>query len=342
MNIYRKRQDKIIIALILFIVGNFLFPIEGQAKENMLNFYVKPEFPASQLEGSNNYFDVNLAPGETEKLILTLQNDEEEDIQVNITPHTAYTNVQGVVEYGKDAENQDSTLVYSLMELIEPIEPITLAAKESEKVEITLNMPKESFKGILAGGLRIEKFKDKKEEDGKEEGIAINNEFSYIIGVIVSNSRSKIQTDLNLLDVYADQLNYRNVVSATIQNITSTFVNNLEIEATIQKVGEDKILYTMNREQMQMAPNSNFKFPISLQGDRFKSGEYTLNLIARSGEEEWVWKKNFSIKAEQAHELNLKDVTIDKSQNWWVIFLISIVILLLVLIFLFVIKKKKE
>lgn len=331
------------VLLSIVALFSFLFPTVAQANEGTLNFYVTPEFPESQVEGSNSYFDINLGPGEKEAFTVKLQNASDEPIRVQITPHAAYTNVHGVVEYGKDVPNPDETLIYSMDELIESSDIIELAGNETKTVSVSLHMPDETFEGFLAGGLRISEIKEEQEESSSnEEGVAIKNEFAYVIGVIVSNSRDSVQPDLDLLDVFADQLNYRNVISATIQNFTPTFVNRMAVEATIQRVGEEEILYEASEEMMQMAPNSNFDFPISLEGDRFQSGEYILNLKATSGDEEWSWTREFTIEADEARSLNRADVTIDTSINWWMIGAIILVVLLLGVILYLLIQKKKE
>lgn len=325
----------------LFSLLFVLFPSVAQAEET-LSFYVTPEFPESQVEGSTSYFDLNLGAGETETLALKLQNASSETIQVQVTPHTAYTNVHGVVEYGKDAQDPDNSLMYSLDELIDPSGVIELAGNETKTITVPLHMPEELFEGFLAGGLRITEVKEEQEETtSNEEGVAIKNEFAYVVGVVVSNSRDSVQPDLDLLDVFADQLNYRNVISATIQNFTPTFVNRMAVEATVQRVGEDEVLYEASEEMMQMAPNSHFDFPISLEGDRFQSGDYVLKLRAISGEEEWSWERTFTIDAEEARSLNRADVTIDTSLNWWMIGSIVLVILLLGVILYLLIQKKK-
>lgn len=144
-----------------------------------------------------------------------------------------------------------------------------------------------------------------------------------------------------MLDVFADQLNYHNVISVNLQNFTPTFVNRLEVEATVQRVGEEDILYQAIQEQMQMAPNSNFNFPISLEGDRFRSGEYLLKMMARSGGEEWQWERKFTIEADEARTLNQQDVKIDTSLNWWLVAAIILIILLLLLIVWLLIKKRR-
>lgn len=325
----------------LFSLLLVLFPSVAQAEET-LSFYVTPEFPESQVEGSNSYFDLNLRAGETETLALKLQNASSDPIQVQVTPHTAYTNVHGVVEYGKDAQEPDNSLMYSLDELIDSSGVIELAGNETKTITVPLRMPEDSFEGFLAGGLRIMEVKEEQEEPtSNREGVAIKNEFAYVVGVVVSNSRNSVQPDLDLLAVFADQLNYRNVISATIQNFTPTFVNRMAVEATVQRVGEDEILYEASQEMMQMAPNSNFDFPISLEGDRFESGEYVLNLKAISGEEEWFWEKTFTIEGNEARELNRSDVTIDTSINWWMIGSIVLVCLLLIIVLYLIFQKRK-
>lgn len=326
----------------LFSFVLFFFPMVGYAEEGNLPFYVTPEFPNSQVEKSDRYFDLNLPAGATETLSLTLQNATNEPVRVQVTPHTAYTNVHGVVEYGKDAAVPDTSLQYSLDELIEPSGEIELAGNETKTITVPLHMPEKSFDGFLAGGIRIAEVKEEQEEPtSNEEGVAINNEFAYVVGVVVSNSRDSVQPDLDLLEVVADQLNYRNVISATIQNFTPAFVNRLSVEATVHRAGENDVLYEASEEGMQMAPNSHFNFPISLAGDRFQSGEYVLNLKATAGEEEWSWERTFTIETDEARALNRADVTIDSSLNWWIIGSIILVILLLGVILYLLIQKQK-
>lgn len=318
------------------------WPIVSQATEETLSFYVTPQLPDSQVSGDKGYFDLNLEPGETETLALQLQNAGEEPIRIQVTPHTAFTNVHGVVEYGKEAEEPDNTLVHELGTLIEPTDVIELAGKETTVVSLPIHMPEESFDGFLAGGLRIAEVKEDQEEaESDEEGFAINNEFAYVVGVVVSNSRASVQPDLDLLDVFADQLNYRNVISARIQNFTPTFVNRMAVEAAVYRAGENDVLYEASQEMIQMAPNSNFAFPISLEGDRFQSGEYVLKLKATSGEEEWSWERPFTIDAEEARALNREDVMIDTSVNWWMIGAIVLVVLLIGVVLYLLIQKQK-
>jgi len=338
---YKKHQKHTHTLMWLLAVLFFFLPLSARAEEQALNIYATPLFPESQVDEGKGYYDLNLAPNQKEILRLEVGNTSAEPIRVQVTPHTAYTNVLGKVEYGKDAPEADPTLVYSLADLMEPSGMIELAGNETRVVEIPVQMPAEDFEGFLAGGLRIAEFKDEVEESDEPEGegVAIKNEFAYVLGVVVSNSRDSVQPELELLDVFADQLNYRNVISATLQNFTPTFVNRLAVEATVKRAGENDVLYEANQEMMQMAPNSNFDFPISLEGDRFRSGEYILELTATSGENEWSWTREFTIEADEARKLNREDVTVDTSINWWMVGSIILIVLLLMIILYLIIRK---
>jgi len=335
----KKNDRHLWVLAILF----FFFPTSVQAEETALNIYAIPLFPDSQVDEDKGYYDLNLAANQKETLRLEIGNTSAEPIRVQVTPHTAYTNVLGNVEYGKNAKEADPTLTYSLDELITPSGVIELAGNEKKMVELPLQMPEEAFDGFLAGGLRIAELKEETEEADETtgEGVAIENEFAYVVGVVVSNNRNSVQPELELLDVFADQLNYRNVISATLQNFTPTFVNQLAVEATVKRAGENDVLYKGEKKMMQMAPNSNFNFPIPLEGKRFRSGSYVLELTAASGENEWSWTREFTIEADEARKLNREDVMIDSSINWWMIGAIILLILMLRLVFYLIRQKKR-
>lgn len=309
---------KKILFLFILLVGILIFPTNGWA-ETGLDFNVQPKFSKNQLEGNSSYFDLNLKEGTIETLYLDISNSSERDIEIEVTPHTAFTNLNGVVEYAKNPEFFDSSLSQKLGELIDTPEPFILKKGETREVEIVLTMPEKKFEGLLAGGLRIEETSNKETLNSGKEGLNIENSFSYVIGIVVSNNRSAVPPELELLDVFPDQLNYRNVFSATIQNSMPTFVNQLEVEAIIRAEGKEDILYTSESTGMQMAPNSYFNYPIPLEGDRFTNGNYVANVTARSGEYEWNWEQKFTVNKETARRFNHEDVTIESVLNWWMI-----------------------
>lgn len=336
-NAFVKKSVISISMLIFFFFGSVLTHGDDRA-----DFYVTPNLPKNQLADSENYFNVLLAPHTKESLKLTLINAKNEPLTINVTAHTAYTNNNGVVEYGKDADTPDASLNWSIAALLATPGIVKLKANETKTIDITLTMPKELFSGVLAGGIRLQKVKGSEgseevsEETDKSQQLSIENEFAYVIGVVARNEQESMSPDLTLLDVFPDQLNYRNVFSATIHNSMPTYVNQLTVEAKIKRKGSNDILYQTKKETMQMAPNSSLDLPISLAGDSFKGGSYVAEISASSGENTWEWTKAFTVKSDEAKAFNQSDVTIDHSLKWWwiipvvMISLLSIIVLLLV------------
>jgi hypothetical protein len=333
---------KLLMGLGLFVLALLPTTVNGD-EQSELNFFIEPVLPSSQLTGgSTGYFDLNLAPGKSDVLGIKIQNNADKAIDIQISAHTAFTNVNGVVEYGKDAEVVDSTLPHSLAELVECPGTLHIESNQSKTVELPIQMPAEEFEGILAGGIRIEEVLSDEKQTTAEEGVAITNAFSYVIGVVVSNHRQAHQGELELIDVFADQQNYRNVFSIQLQNIVSTFVNKLEVEAQIFAANSDEVLYEEKKQSMQMAPNSTFNFPVSLNGERFRGGDYIAKVTARSQGIEWEWEHTFTVDDQTAKRLNQEDVTIDDERNWWMILTIVFAVILCIFVGYHIYRSKKK
>lgn len=330
--------------VMLYVMIGFVGFSQEVFANGELNFSVRTITPESQFGDDKGYFDVELQPGETEELTLVVKNVRNIPIDLSITAHTAYTNINGVVEYGGETDQPDPTLKVEMKDLLDvEEEPIRLEAGEEKRIVTTLTMPQDEVEGLLAGGLQLsEVAQEEEEEDSEDKGMQIINSFSYVIGVVASNDRTQtIVPELALLDVFADQINYRNAFSATIQNFLPTFVNELSVEASIRREGSDTILYRASEEMMQMAPNSNFNFPISLNGERFRSGTYVLNMTARSGEHEWTWEETFDVTADEARRLNQSDVSV-KETNWWLIAAIVLIVIIISVLAYTTYKNKKK
>ncbi len=138
--------------------------------ESELNFFVTPIFPDSQIEGgASGYFDLNLGAGEQEELQLRIQNTSEETIDVEVSAHTAFTNVNGLVEYGRDAEAPDPTLPASIAELIEAPGVITLEAQEERILTLPLTMPEEEFDGDWQDRSELKRFAMLRQQSRKQK-----------------------------------------------------------------------------------------------------------------------------------------------------------------------------
>lgn len=271
------------------------------------------------------------------------EQDISKEVIVEPKINLAFTNINGVAEYGESDKELDKTLLYNLKDVITVEESVTIPGQSSITVPLKVNMPDEAYKGILAGGIT---FKEKKsEEENKttkeDNNLSIKNEYAYVVGVVLRESDEAVKPELKLNQVLADQVNARNAVKVNLQNTTPTFVDKLKVTTAISKKGSKDVLYRATKESMQMAPNSNFDFPTMLEGEKLAAGTYLLSMDATSDDNTWHFEQEFTIDADEAKTLNKSDVTIHEDYTWIYILLSALGGMLLMFALYLIFRKKK-
>ncbi|MBN3526618.1 DUF916 and DUF3324 domain-containing protein [Paenibacillus apiarius] len=326
-------------------VGLGIFASNEVAVAGTMNYSVKANIPANQINKNLTYFDLKMSPGSKQTISLTVKNGSAEEIKLMIEPNTAITNQNGVIDYSKHEYEKDSSLKYAFTDLISPKQKVTLQGNETKEVPFTIQMPQESFDGIILGGFYIYKINQADKTEGNNN-IQLKNEFSYVIGVKLSENEKTVQPALKLNEVQAGLMNYRPAVTANLQNIEPVIVNNLEVDARITKEGKQETLYETKKSQMSMAPNSNFDFPIRWEGRRLESGKYHVYVTANDGIQTWKFDRMFEIKSEDAKQINESAVTTDvvtavDNKNTLLFLGMGAIIAVLVIMIILLLKKKR-
>uniref|UniRef100_UPI002549CC9F WxL protein host-binding domain-containing protein n=1 Tax=Lactococcus garvieae TaxID=1363 RepID=UPI002549CC9F len=96
------------------------------------------------------------------------------------------------------------------------------------------------------------------------------------------------------------------------------------------------------RENLRMAPNSNFDYAIGMHNQAFKPGEYTFKGVAHSGKREWKFEKDFEIKGEESHKYNKEAVSLEKDHTAVYLMLGGLLVLLLLVIIFVLLRKLKQ
>jgi len=325
----------------IFLTGN---SIKAEAfQNNSLDYSVRPIMPESQRNDTQAYFDLLMNPGEEQTLQIEVVNHAEEDKTINVSVATASTNGGGNVDYGVRANVEaDDTLLYKIDDLVSTQGRIVVPAKETYTVQLKVMMPSASFDGILAGGINFKEVSNGEDaEIDQEGGVAIQNEYSYVIALLLRVNDQEVLPDLQLNQVYAAQRNWMNIISANVQNFKSAYVTNMNISAQVRRQGETDVLYELDKKDMEMAPNSNFNYAIPLNGEPFQAGTYVLSLAVESSEGSWDFEREFIITPEEAKAFNETDVSIERSNLWIYIAAGAGILLLVLLIFLLVWYKKR-
>lgn len=342
------QNKKILLSLVLFVV--MLLLKVGNVNASELNFAVEPVLPKNQVDDSKSYFDLQLKPGETQTLNVDLKNDTNNAVDVKPIIGRATTNSNGVIEYSSHGEKEyekylDNSIKNDFTKFVTVDSKVTIPANSTIKVPIKVEMPPKEFSGQLVGGITFEQTNISNKKSDNQTNIV--NRYTYVLGIVLQNSTKEVKPSLRLGDVKANQINYRNVITADIHNTTPTFVNQIGVDGFITKKADTKKLYkvkqTVSKDTpgKQIAPNSIFSLPFPLEGDKFKPGDYTLDLTLKSQGYKWHFKKDFTIVDKVSNNLNKKDVTVNKI-SWWVISGILLLILLLLSLAIYWIRKRKS
>lgn len=333
----KKQLSLMLVAIPLFLGLSF---ITADAAD--MNYSVTAKIPENQIDKKLTYFDLKMTPGQQQTISLVATNSSDEPIMLTITPHTATTNKNGVIDYSQQLEKKDSSLIYDFSEYISGETKIALQPKEIKEVNYQITMPNESFNGILLGGFYIKKEMTTKDEE-QEKAVQIRNEYSYVIGVKLSESEGIVTPKLKLNQVKPALQNYRTAISANIQNTEPTIISGLEVDAKVYQKNSKKVLHHTEKSQMAMAPNSNFDFNISWDNQELKPGKYYLTLEAKDKTaKHWKFEKEFEIKKEESNHMNQKAVEIESNNTIWYSMMLAIAIVVIVILVLLLVMKKKK
>lgn len=309
---------------ILFINSSILYADSDDAA-----YSVNVNIPEEQTNKDVSYFDLTKAPNETQDLSIHIKNVGEKDSVFEIEINNAATNTNGVLDYSKHDLKKDSSAKYTVTDALTTDEKeVTLRAGEEKDVHFQLKMPKETFNGILLGGIQVTK---EGALSKKVSGTAIRNKYVYVAGVVLRNKQETITPNLKLLSVKTGLQNSYATIFAHLQNPTPTIIGHVHAKAVITKNGSTKVLYKAEKDEMSIAPNTNFNFPISLDKKKMDPGTYTLTLDAKEGknQKEWHFTKTFTIKSEKAKKINKEAVTEDQAGVPYLPIIIGVGILLL-------------
>ncbi|EUJ25302.1 DUF916 domain-containing protein, partial [Listeria cornellensis] len=184
----------LVISLIMSVVMLVLNSGDGivNAAEGDVGYSVQAVIPENQIDKEKTYFDLQMKPGQQQTLEIIVQNGGAEEIDVAPVINYASTNKSGIIDYSqKSTEKRDKSLKTALPDIAKiknGEEILTVPAKGSKKVEIEVTMPEKSYDGIILGAVQFKKV-DKSNDESKNEGISIQNEYSYVVGVRLSETK---------------------------------------------------------------------------------------------------------------------------------------------------------
>jgi hypothetical protein len=325
-----------VILLSIIIIG--FFPSLINADERV-DFSVKAILPDNQLDTEKSYFDLRMKPEQKQTIEVVLSNNHpKEELRIKATVNNATTNQNGLIVYDEEKET-DSSLKTPISEIVEfEAEEFTVPAGKSITGKATISMPEEEFEGILLGGLHFQKIS---QEEQATEGVSIQNQYAYVIGLQLSENAQLVKPELNFLSVESKLVNYRTAVQARIQNSQPVLMENIKVNAEVYK-DKDSEPYKTSASEIKMAPNSTIDYTIDWENERLQAGNYLLKLKMDDGTDQWEWEEPFTI-GDEVKAINKEAVEVEAAnhQSWYLIGLAgSLLVILLLVLYISRLKKK--
>ncbi|WP_086313722.1 hypothetical protein A5821_001255 [Enterococcus sp. 7F3_DIV0205] len=325
----------------LFLSILFFIGIPASAAD--MEYSISANIPENQVDKSQTYFDLRMKPGQKQDLSLNISNAGDKEITLNVIPNVATTNQNGVIDFSEKDKEIDSSLKYPLTKLLSKEQKVTLAPKEKKVVSFSLQMPEEEFSGKIVGGFYVYKDESGEKERKSEGGVQITNKYAMVVGVQLTEKDDSVVPELKLNTIQPSLLNYRTAVTANLQNTQPTFVNDLKVVAKVSKKGATEVIHQTTKEELAMAPNSNFDFPISWDNQELAPGKYSLDLVASNKDKEWRFQKDFEIKAKEVKKLNEEAIEVKKEPNYWAIGgIVASIVIVIAAVIILIVKIRKE
>lgn len=316
-------------ALILLLVSFFLLVPQPALADSLNSFDVVATLPENQLDQAVTYFDLLMKPDQEQTLTLSVTNRLETTLPLELSLNKALTNGSGVVEYSGTLEDTATSPLPNIEELMTLSDnALVLQPNETKEIQLKIHMPSDKFLGVLAGGLYIKQVASEQQQEGN-----ITNLFSREIAILLRTDKTIVKPQLAILSATAIQENARNVIEAVIDNQSATYLSDVTVTTSITQ-GKQKILNT-TKEDMKIAPNSQFHYRIPLSGEPFEAGTYTVNLEVTSGKDQWQGSPTFTIQSKEAAALNQRDVSIQAMTSpipWSTIILVSVLLMFALLL----------
>ncbi|MEB7428320.1 DUF916 and DUF3324 domain-containing protein [Enterococcus faecalis] len=326
-----------IIFCCLFFTSNIF------ASENIANFTVNVEQSIYQVDKRKTYFDLLLPKNQLIPLTIHVTNNSNQSIDIEGEVNNATTNMNGVVEYGHSSNKLTGKEPFNLRQVATfERSKQTITPKETVDFIINVKVPEKDYGGVVAGGITLRDATEK--QDDKSNSNMFKNKFAYAIALILHGDKSTEKTKLLLKNIIPTQVNERNILSAALMNDSTNYVNKVSINAKVIDFNKQEVL-SEKKENMQIAPNSIFQFPLYYKEKKMKAGTYILQMDVNSNNQKWHLSKSFVVPESASEKLNKTDVIINKGQALdkinYLILGLSLLIVFLVIVIAVLLKKKK-
>lgn len=312
--------------------------------ENPITFSVSAIIPENQIDKNLSYFDLKMEPEMTQTIQVMITNNSNEEITSNIAINAASTGTNGIIAYSEHGI-QDKSMKYSIEDIAKVDTPeVVIPANKSTVVDIQLTMPKESYDGVILGGIYITAESNVESEKLSSDGFEIENKIAYALGLKLTENDKEVKPNMNLKTIEPSLEAMRTAMNIKLQNSEPIIMKNVMIDAQIYKKGESKVLHSAKTTTAEISPNSSFDFVVDWENNKIEPGQYRLKMRVEYEDDYWEWDEEFEVKDDASSAVNDDAINIENEFPIWIIVVAGAGVLgiLLYLAFIFGKRSKKD
>lgn len=300
--------------LILFLLMLFI-PSAINAAESINDFDVELLPEDGQRGLSQGYFNVDAEPGQKITLNLRITNHDDEPIELHLETADARTAEEGGILYSTTRLEDEEDQIH-LSDLLDIQETITIPAGGVEDIHYHIDAPFDAS-GTILGGLMLTEG-DKNDGSSVELVSDTGNNYSY-----EKQGQQLIAVKLDFPDASASSFSLGKVrfeeshLTIKVSNSNSAVVENVHGTYTIlDKEGETVVAGDI--AQFAMAPKSDIRYPIFLNGHVFEEGKYVLMIKGSADKKEFFAEEIFSVNESHSTALASEKSAVPPAASIWI------------------------
>ena len=315
-------------------------------------FYVRAVLPENQVDTGVTYFDLKMLQGQTQMLEVQVVNETDKEIAIEVKTISASTNRGGVIDY-QTPDIRDTTLAHPFSELAKPqTDLLSIPAYSTASAFVSVTMPEEEYDGVVLGGLVFTR--NPQTAEGNQEGVSLQNAFSYVIGVKLTETDVLVAPDFELDRVAAETVNYQPAMVHILRNKNAAIAKGISLTAVVRD-SNGRTVAEVERQNVDMAPNSVMPWAVTPGAGveenppsaELQPGEYSTLVTLEYEGEVWRFEQNFTIQKEEAATVNAESIGSENTEpiNGIVVVLLiaaAIIIVILIIIILLILRRAGE
>lgn len=324
----KKRLGVLSLIGLLILIGFNFNQVEAKTTSKKSNaastFMIQPEIPTdNKAETGSGYFDIQLKSNESRTLGVRVFNptSKKETLQVRVLD--AMTRTNGNVDYIPGLVLDRHFLKTPGSDLVKYSKTVDVDSNKFQDVQVKVPKKKHLFTGTKAMALEIT-------NQSVTKNGTVNNQTRYLVGMLLNGKKVKHPTKLDLgPKVPRIDLNHPKL-KLMIQNKDPLFIKSAKVSMRLTNAHNELFPYKKTRDQMKIAPASEFYYVMPFAGRKLMPGMFKLDVHAKN--EHYSENKTYYLQIHHNGDVNfISKAAYDRARDgvYWIIGGIVLLILII-------------